>query len=474
VMRRMRGAALCVVLVLGLAPFVSAGAADNGRVKASQLVKSVVLINTFSCGTPPTVGETSPVPFQEQRCDGASWKGSGAVIDTQGHILTNDHVIRPDLFGSQVDPATLGWYLIYQTVDAKELPVAVFYARAIASDRNLDLAILEPAWQLDGQPIGPGEYDGQLPALPMSPDPATATLDLGDTLRLLGYPRDHPLVTASTVNVSGFEDDSGVPQLKLAWIRTDVASAGPGNSGGPAVNDAGLQIGVVSRGSRNELECQDYNGDGVTDPGTECQTASGGAEYIRPIPEAYNLMLQEQPTEPSPTPTTEAPPAPPEETPTATDEAPQPPEVPTEEPPQPPEVPTDTLQPTQAPEPTPTAEGAAPSPPNPDTGTAIVIGTLVSADTGDPIPNAMVVVLKPGVSVKAWKRGSALGGVYSQTKTDGRGNFQLPDPVQRGEKYGIWLGAPRYEELYREDWVLATEDDPPVVDIGVIEMPLQT
>jgi len=50
---------------------------------------------------------------------------------------------------SKADPNKLGWYLIYQTLDAKELPVALFYARAIASDPNLDLAILEPAWKLD-------------------------------------------------------------------------------------------------------------------------------------------------------------------------------------------------------------------------------------------------------------------------------------------------------------------------------------
>jgi len=65
-------------------------------------------------------------------------------------------------------------------------------------------------------------------------------------------------------------------------IRTDVASAGPGNSGGPAVNDAGEQVGVVSAGSRNELDCQDYNGDGQIDVVSECVTPSGGIGICPP------------------------------------------------------------------------------------------------------------------------------------------------------------------------------------------------
>jgi cell division septation protein DedD len=451
-----------MLVAAALLPIVSARAQDTGRVKASQLVKSVVLINTFACDTQPVPGQAVPVPYQDQRCDAAAWKGSGSVIDAQGHILTNDHVIRPDRHGSGVDPNRLGWYLIYQTLDSKELPVALFYARVIASDQDLDLAILEPAWGLDGQPIEPGSIDNTLPVLPVAKNPGT--VDLEDTLRLLGYPRAHPLVTASTVNVVGFETDAHVPELgNTAWIRTDVAAAGPGNSGGPAVNDAGEQVGVVSAGSRNDLDCQDYNGDGKVDPVSECVTAAGGSEYVRPIPEAYELLIQEgQATEPVPTPTTEAPPEPPEETPTATTEAPPPPVEATE---------TPTEAPTQAPEPTSTPEQ---QPPDTSAGTAIIIGTLVSADTGDPIPRAQVVVLQPGVSVKDWKRGNVGNeAIYTYALTDARGNFQLPEPVERNVGYGIWLQAKGYEELFKDDKILATEDDPAIVDLGVIEMPVQ-
>lgn len=449
--------AATIIALASVFPILSADAQDDTRVKASQLVKSVVLINTFACDEPPSPGQASAVPYKDQQCNAASWKGSGSVIDGSGRILTNDHVIRPDRHGSSVDPNMLGWYLIYQTVDSKELPVALFYARAVAADPALDLAILEPAWTLDGQPIDLENFESTMPMLPISPD--ANTVEIEDTLRLLGYPRAHPLVTVSTVNVVGFENDSGVRELgTTAWIRTDVASAGPGNSGGPAVNDAGEQVGVVSAGSRNTLECADYNGDGETDPVSECVTAAGGSEYVRPVPEAYDLLLaQAQEGDPTPTPTSEAPPEPPEETPTPT-EGPEPPDVPTE-------APTEQVEPTPTTDPNQGEEGG---------GTAIIIGTLVSADTGDPIARAQIVVLKPGNSVIDWKRGEiGQEAIYSYTTTDARGEFQLPDPVDRGEGYSIWLQARGYEELFKDDMILATSDDPAIVDLGIIKMPLQ-
>ncbi|MEA2531089.1 MAG: hypothetical protein QOG89_2733 [Thermomicrobiales bacterium] len=456
-MRRLSFVAIVVLLAAGLLPIVSANAQDGTRVRASQLVKSVVLINGFACDVPPVPGEEVQLPFEDQRCDAATWKGSGSVIDQQGRILTNDHVVRPDLFGFNVDPNLLGWYLVYQTLDEKELPIPLFYARVIADDPNLDLAILEPAWGLDGQPLDPASLEGQLPVLPISVNPGTVSTE--DTLRLLGYPREHPLVTVSTVSVTGFEPDNKVSALgTTAWIRTEVAAAGPGNSGGPAVNDAGEQVGVVSAGSRNSLQCGDHNGDGKVDPASEGQAASGGVEYIRPIPEAYDLLVQQaQTSEGEPTPTSEVP-EPPEETPTATEEAPQPPDEPTE-------------APTQVSEPTPTPEPAGP---DDNTGTAIIIGTLISADTGDPIPKAQVVVLQPGVSVKDWKRGEVGNeAIFTFVVTDARGNFQLPDPVQRGVAYSIWLQARGYEELFKDNKILATEEDPAIVDLGTIKMPLQ-
>lgn len=458
-MRRWSFAPVAVLLAASLLPLVSARAQETGRVKASQLVKSVVMINTIACDTPPVPNQKAPVPFQEQACDSSGWKGSGSVIDQHGHILTNDHVIRPDRHGSDADPKRLGWYLIYQTLDSKELPVALFYARPIVADDKLDLAILEPAWGLDGQPLAAGSVDNTLPVLPLAKSGGTVQLE--DTLRLLGYPRAHPQITASTVTVVGFETDQNVPQLgNTAWIRTDVAAAGPGNSGGPAVNDAGQQVGVVSAGSRNNLECHDYNGDGKIDPVSECVTAAGGAEYVRPIPEGYDLLVQQAQTPgPQPTPTTTAPPA---ETPTSTAEAPQPPAAPTE---------TPTAAPTQAPAPSPTPQQQGP---DTSAGTAIIIGTLVSADTGDPIARAQVVVLKPGISVKDWRRGNVGNeAIFTYTTTDARGNFQLPDPVQRNVGYSIWLQAKGYQELFKDNKVLATDADPAIVDLGTIAMPAQ-
>src|SRR5690606_18667211 len=96
--------------------------------------------------------------------------------------------------------------------------------------------------------------------------------------------------------------------------------------------------------------------------------------------------------------TPEAPPDP-DETPAPPTDVPDPPAV---------ETPTATLAPD---EPTPTAPAEEPSPtpepsgPGPSAGTALVTGSLVSLDTGDPISRGQVVVLNPGFSVIDWKRG---------------------------------------------------------------------
>jgi hypothetical protein len=457
---------LILLLTMAIATPLAVAQDEGEPVKASQLIRSVVLINTFSCDAPPVVGQKNPVPFQEQRCNAGIFKGSGSIIDEQGRILTNDHVIRPDRHGSSIDADSLGWYLIYYTLDARELPVPAYYAVPVMSNASLDLAVLEPAFTLDGQPIVPGSVQG-LPILPIAGEPGT--VDIEDTLRLLGYPREHPLVTASTVNVVGFEPDSNVPELgNVAWIRTDIASAGPGNSGGPAVNARGEIVAVVSAGTRNQLDCRDYDGDGEIDPVSECVTAAGGSEYTRPVPEAYELLLQEQGDTPEPP--VEEPidtPEPPEE---PTD-IPEPPAVDTPTPEEPVEEPTPTTTVVEEPTPDPNE----PAEPNPNAGTAIVTGSLVSADTGDPIVRGQVIVLNPGFSVLDWKRGRVGDeAIFTWALSDGRGFFQIPEPVVRGERYSVWIQAAGYEELFKDDMLLATDGDPAIVDLGTIQMPVQT
>ncbi len=440
---------LLALVTGGLLPGVAAAQDEDGpRVKASQLIKSVVLIYTFQCERPPEPGARNDLPFQGIECDRGVIHGSGAVIDRQGRVLTNNHVVNPHQHGFDVDPNKLGWYFVLITVDAKQLPVPVYYGRVTVSNADLDLAILEPVLDPSGQPIEPGT-SLDLPVLPMAAEPGTVEIE--DTLRLLGYPRDHPTITVSTVQVVGFEPDQYVPQLGGgAWIRTDVGSAGPGNSGGPAVNDRGQQVGVVSAGTRTQLSCADLNSDGFVDPGQECGAAAGGSEYIRPVPEAMALLLE---TEPSPGPTEE---------PAETPEPPEPPEeqtpTPTEEgPPEPPAEPT----------PSPTPEQPAP----PSGETAIVTGTVVSADTGDPIRRAQIVVLKPGYKIVDWRR-ERVGkeAIFAYVLTDERGFFQIPEPVVKGETYGIWIQAPGYRTLAKDGFVFANEGDPDVVDLGVIEM----
>ena len=177
------------------------------------------------------------------------WSGSGSIVSEDGLILTNAHVGDPNAEGqgsSEDDPAFLEVSLT--TGDDDEPAKATYRANPIVSDGYLDFAVLQINARLDGTKVSPGDLD--LPApLPLGDSDDVRT---GDRIRALGYPAignvaaqgDRPLTVTEGV-VSTFQADPVVGTERGA-IDSDVR-LGSGNSGGPAINDAGEVIGLNTR-----------------------------------------------------------------------------------------------------------------------------------------------------------------------------------------------------------------------------------
>jgi putative serine protease PepD len=140
--------------------------------------------------------------------------GSGSIIDQQGHILTNFHVVQ----GAR--------QLEVQIEDEK------FPARIIGSDRDNDLAVIKV----------------DLPAnhpITIIPLGTSQGLMVGQKVLAIGNPFGLQR-TLTTGIISGLERplrDSASRRTIQGAIQTD-ASINPGNSGGPLLNARGELIGI--------------------------------------------------------------------------------------------------------------------------------------------------------------------------------------------------------------------------------------
>jgi putative serine protease PepD len=142
--------------------------------------------------------------------------GSGSVIDNQGHILTNYHVIE----GAQKLAVSLGGDKTYP-------------ATVVGGDPDTDLAVIKieaPAAQLTVVPLGDSDV-----------------LVVGQKVLAIGNPFGFDR-TLTTGVISGLQRPmrarNGRP-IEGA-IQTD-ASINPGNSGGPLLDSHGRMIGINSQ-----------------------------------------------------------------------------------------------------------------------------------------------------------------------------------------------------------------------------------
>jgi putative serine protease PepD len=180
------------------APFALADIVDDVR-------RSVVAIRTT------TVGSTGGSSGRQFRAEG---EGAGIVIDVDGHILTNYHVIE----------------------NADELSVlmwdgTVARAQVVGADPMNDLAVIRASIQ--PQRLTPARFGD------------SDAVRVGETVFAIGNPFQFDFsVTRGIVSGLGRESGSDSASRPIRGVIQIDAAVNPGNSGGPLFNSRGEVIGI--------------------------------------------------------------------------------------------------------------------------------------------------------------------------------------------------------------------------------------
>jgi 2-alkenal reductase len=135
--------------------------------------------------------------------------GSGFVYDSQGHVVTNDHVVSG------------GRYFQIETSDFKFVT-----ANVIGEDQYADIAVLEASALSSVKPL-------QL----------SSTFKIGELAFAMGSPLG--LTDTITSGIVSQVNRTGISAIPM--LQTDAA-INPGNSGGPLLNAAGEVIGINTAG----------------------------------------------------------------------------------------------------------------------------------------------------------------------------------------------------------------------------------
>ncbi len=135
--------------------------------------------------------------------------GSGVIVDANGYILTNNHVIE----GASEIQIVLD--------DGRSLP-----ARIVGSDPETDIAVLQAAGD----------------KLPVASLDTTEQIQVGDVVMAIGNPFGvGQTVTMGIVSATG-RDQLGITDFEN-FIQTDAA-INPGNSGGALINALGEVVAI--------------------------------------------------------------------------------------------------------------------------------------------------------------------------------------------------------------------------------------
>ncbi|MEM1033192.1 MAG: trypsin-like peptidase domain-containing protein [Myxococcota bacterium] len=182
--------------------------ADIVESLSSSVVNITTVVPTASTGPSPLDllfrGRRGPMRPRERK--GA---GTGFVIDREGYVVTNAHVVD----GAET--------VLIKLYDDRQLA-----ARVIGHDRKLDLALLKMDGAGDLRPVALGD---------------SSVLRVGETVIAVGNPfgLGHTVTTgivsakARSIGAGPYDD----------FIQTD-ASINPGNSGGPLFNRRGEVVGI--------------------------------------------------------------------------------------------------------------------------------------------------------------------------------------------------------------------------------------
>lgn len=156
--------------------------------------------------------------------------GSGAIIDKEGHVLTNFHVAGR---AKRIDITLANQEHVRATL--------------VGSDHWTDLALVK----LDMEEVKRKGNTFEAAELGDS-----STVKLGQPVMALGTPfgLTRTLTAGIVSNTDRFFDESNIDGYETGWfnnwIQTDAA-INPGNSGGPLIDLQGKIIGINTRGNRS-------------------------------------------------------------------------------------------------------------------------------------------------------------------------------------------------------------------------------
>lgn len=185
------------------------------------------------------------------RSEGESSSGSGVVLDTEGHILTNNHVIEAAANGGTVDAV----FHDGRRVRAEIVGRSPSYDLAVIRVKGGDY--LTPATMGDSASVRTGQ-----PAVAVG-----SPLGLGGSVTSgIVSSLDRPVRVTSSASA-----DAATAYINA--IQTDAA-INPGNSGGPLVDASGRVIGINSA---------------ILTLGGEAQSGSIGVGFAIPINQAMDI-----------------------------------------------------------------------------------------------------------------------------------------------------------------------------------------
>ncbi|MET9045324.1 trypsin-like peptidase domain-containing protein [Streptomyces sp. NPDC004362] len=201
----------------------------------------------------------STVTIEAESSNGQGGTGTGFVFDTQGHIVTNNHVVADAVDGGKLTAT----FPNGKKYDAEIIGHAQGYDVAVIKLKNA------PS---DLKPLALGDSD---------------KVAVGDSTIAIGAPFGLSntvttgIISATNRPVASSDGSSSSKSSYMSALQTD-ASINPGNSGGPLLDSQGAVIGINSA-------IQSSSGGGL---GSGGQSGSIGLGFAIPINQAKYVAQQ--------------------------------------------------------------------------------------------------------------------------------------------------------------------------------------
>lgn len=181
--------------------------------------------------------------------------GDGVIV-TNWHCVGHTDLYGPDDTGLGLQNGDTyhpeGIVAIAPQTDPRQLPKPTYFARVQSGNPDLDVAVIKIFRMLDPKAELPANIP--IPAMQLAD---SSKVELADPVFIFGYPSaGGERITYTQGIISGFENQTGLKDENGEEIddsfKTD-APISPGNSGGLATNDDGDQIGIPTFATRADV-----------------------------------------------------------------------------------------------------------------------------------------------------------------------------------------------------------------------------